>query len=37
LQCAYADFDATGQQLLEASFILINGEPVSLDLPVAEG
>ena len=36
LLSAYADFDATGQQLIEASFILINGERVSLDLQVAE-
>ena len=36
LLSAYADFDATGQQLIEASFILINGERVSLDLQAAE-
>lgn len=36
LLSVYADFDATGQQLIEASFILINGERVSLDLQVAE-
>jgi hypothetical protein len=36
LLSAYADFDATGQQLIEASFILINGERVSLDLQIAE-
>jgi hypothetical protein len=32
----YADFDATGQQLIDASFVLINGERVGLNLQVAE-
>jgi len=32
----YADFDSTGQQLIDASFILINGERVSLSLQAAE-
>jgi hypothetical protein len=32
----YADFDATGQQLIDASFVLINGERVSLNLQAAE-
>jgi hypothetical protein len=34
---AYADFDSTGQQLIDASFVLINGERVSLNLQAAEG
>lgn len=33
---AYADFDSTGQQLIDASFVLINGERVSLNLQTAE-
>ena len=33
---AYADFDTTGQQLIEAGFVLINGERVSLNLEAAE-
>ena len=33
---AYAEFDSTGQQLIDASFVLINGERVSLDLQAAE-
>ncbi|MBZ5577835.1 MAG: hypothetical protein LAP40_14840 [Acidobacteriia bacterium] len=33
---AYADFDTTGQQLIDPSFVLINGERVSLNLQVAE-
>jgi hypothetical protein len=33
---AYADFDSTGQQLIDASFVLINGERVSLNLQAAE-
>ena len=32
----YADFDSTGQQLIDASFVLINGERVSLNLQAAE-
>jgi hypothetical protein len=36
LLSAYADFDSTGQQLLDASFVLINGERVSLNLQAAE-
>ena len=33
---AYADFDSTGQQLIDGSFVLINGERVSLNLQAAE-
>lgn len=33
---AYADFDSTGQQLIDGSFVLINGERVSLNLQEAE-
>ena len=36
LRC-YEQYDCTGQQLLDASTMLINGERVSLDLQVAEG
>jgi hypothetical protein len=36
LRC-YEKFDCTGQQLLDAGSVLINGERVSLDLQVAEG
>lgn len=36
LLSAYANFDCTGQQLIDASFVLINGERVSLNLLVAE-
>lgn len=32
----YEQFDLTGQQLLDAGFVLINGERVSLDLQSAE-
>jgi len=32
----YGQFDCTGQQLIDASFILINGERVSLNLQMAE-
>lgn len=32
---AYAQFDCTGQQLIDGSFILINGERVSLNLQAA--
>jgi hypothetical protein len=32
----YADFDLTGQQLIDGSFVLINGERVSLNLQEAE-
>ncbi|HZU22133.1 MAG TPA: hypothetical protein VE998_04815, partial [Terriglobales bacterium] len=32
----YAAYDCTGQQLIEKSFVLINGERVSLDLQTAE-
>ena len=32
----YAQFDSTGQQLIDASFVLINGERVSLNLQMAE-
>lgn len=34
---AYSDFDITGQQLIEAGYVLINGERVSLELQAAEG
>jgi hypothetical protein len=33
---AYRNFDSTGQQLIDASFVLINGERVSLNLQAAE-
>ena len=33
---SYADFDCTGQQLIDAGFVLINGERVSLNLQAAE-
>ena len=33
----YKQFDATGQQLIDSGFVLINGERVSLDLQIAEG
>jgi hypothetical protein len=36
LRC-YERYDCTGQQLIEAGTVLINGERVSLDLQVAEG
>jgi len=36
LMRAYADFDVTGQQLIDGSFVLINGERVTLSLQVAE-
>ena len=36
LMRAYAEFDTTGQQLIDASFVLINGERVSLSLQAAE-
>jgi hypothetical protein len=33
---SYEHFDCTGQQLIDAGFVLINGERVSLNLQVAE-
>jgi hypothetical protein len=36
LRC-YAGYDCTGQQLLDAGTVLINGERVALDLQLAEG
>ena len=33
---AYEQFDCTGQQLIDAGFVLINGERVSLNLQFAE-
>jgi hypothetical protein len=33
---AYEQFDCTGQQLIDSSFVLINGERVSLNLQMAE-
>ena len=36
LRC-YAKYDCTGQQLLDAGTVLINGERVALDLQIAEG
>jgi hypothetical protein len=36
LRC-YERYDCTGQQLLDAGTVLINGERVSLDLQMAEG
>jgi len=32
----YAQFDSTGQQLIDAGFVLINGERISLNLQMAE-
>jgi hypothetical protein len=32
----YADFDFTGQQLIDAGFVLLNGERVGLNLQAAE-
>lgn len=36
LRC-YETYDCTGQQLIDAGAVLINGERVGLDLQVAEG
>jgi hypothetical protein len=36
LRC-YERYDCTGQQLIDAGTVLINGERVSLDLQIAEG
>jgi hypothetical protein len=36
LRC-YEKYDCTGQQLIDAGSVLINGERVSLDLQIAEG
>jgi hypothetical protein len=36
LRC-YEKYDCTGQQLLDAGTVLINGERVALDLQIAEG
>ena len=36
LRC-YEKYDCTGQQLIDAGTVLINGERVSLDLQIAEG
>jgi DNA-binding NarL/FixJ family response regulator len=36
LRC-YESYDCTGQQLIDAGLVLINGERVSLDLQIAEG
>jgi hypothetical protein len=36
LRC-YETYDCTGQQLIDAGIVLINGERVSLDLQIAEG
>jgi hypothetical protein len=36
LHC-YARYDCTGQQLIDAGTVLINGERVALDLQIAEG
>lgn len=36
LRC-YEKYDCTGQQLIDAGIVLINGERVSLDLQIAEG
>jgi len=37
LLSSYAEYNSTGQQLIDASFVLINGERVSLNLQAAEG
>ena len=34
---SYEKYDCTGQQLLDAGTVLINGERVALDLQIAEG
>jgi hypothetical protein len=34
---SYESYDCTGQQLIDAGTVLINGERVSLDLEIAEG
>jgi len=36
LRC-YANYECTGQQLVDEGTVLINGERVSLDLQIAEG
>jgi len=36
LLSSYTEFDSTGQQLIDGSFVLINGERVSLNLQAAE-
>ncbi len=36
LRC-YERYDCTGQQLIDGSTVLINGERVGLDLQIAEG
>ena len=36
LRC-YEKYDCTGQQLIDAGTVLINGERVALDLQIAEG
>lgn len=36
LRC-YASYDCTGQQLIDAGTVLINGERVAIDLQTAEG
>ena len=36
LRC-YEKYDCTGQQLMDAGTVLINGERVALDLQIAEG
>jgi hypothetical protein len=33
----YQHYDCTGQQLIDAGTVLINGEHVSIDLQIAEG
>ena len=37
LMQSYARFDSTGQQLIDASYVLVNGERISLNLQMAEG
>jgi hypothetical protein len=36
LHC-YEQYDCTGQQLIDAGIVLLNGERVALDLQIAEG
>lgn len=36
LHC-YESYDCTGQQLLDAGVVLVNGERIGLDLQIAEG
>jgi hypothetical protein len=37
LMKCFASYDCTGQQLLDAGTVIINGERAALDLQIAEG